>query len=100
MSDDNGEKHEDELRKTVRDERRRADYFEKLSSRPIAEKLEMAGSIGWLVVIPTLLGILAGRWLDQRYDTNIFWTASLLFVGVVLGSYMAWRRIQYARQSD
>ena len=40
--------------------------------------------LGWLVVTPTLLGLLAGRWIDRHENTGIFWTAALLVVGVVV----------------
>lgn len=53
--------------------------------------LGMLGVIGWMVVVPTLVGIAAGRALDSRFDTGIFWTLSLLFAGLVLGCMGAWR---------
>jgi ATP synthase protein I len=53
----------------------------------------MIGALGWLVVIPTLVGILVGRWLDRLWETGIMWTAALLFVGLVAGCTLAWKRI-------
>ena len=55
----------------------------------------MIGALGWLIVIPALVGIFLGRWLDQLAATGIMWTAALLFVGVVAGCYMAWKRIHH-----
>lgn len=95
--DDRDEQPDDELRRAVRDEQRRQQYMEELRDTPIADKLKMAGSIGWLIVIPTLIGTFTGRWIDQRYDTGIFWTASLIFTGIAIGSYFGWRQLQDAR---
>ena len=49
---------------------------------------------------PTLAGLFLGRWLDRRFDAGIFWTGALLVVGVALGCWMAWRRIQKIQQED
>ena len=56
--------------------------------------LGLVGSVGWMVAVPTVGGALLGRWLDARFATHVFWTLSLLFVGVVLGSASAWRQIK------
>ncbi len=49
------------------------------------------GVLGWIIVTPILVGLFAGRWLDQRLGTGIFWSAPLLFVGVAVGGYSAWK---------
>jgi ATP synthase protein I len=54
-------------------------------------QLGQIGVLGWIIVTPALLGILGGRWLDQHFTTGIFWTAALLFVGVAIGFWSAWR---------
>lgn len=60
--------------------------------------LGMSGLIGWSVAIPTLLGASLGIWLDQRYPQGFSWTLTLLFAGLVLGCFSAWRWV--ARQND
>jgi len=52
--------------------------------------LAMFGMIGWSVVVPTLIGIALGRWLDQAYPLKLSWTLILLEVGLVLGCINAW----------
>jgi ATP synthase protein I len=52
--------------------------------------LGMFGLVGWSVAVPTLLGILAGVWLDRRLHGRISWTLTLLFIGVVFGCWTAW----------
>lgn len=56
--------------------------------------LATVGAVGWMVVLPTVAGALAGRWLDERFATGIFWTLSLLTLGVMLGSVSAWRHVR------
>jgi len=56
--------------------------------------LGLVGSVGWIVAVPAVAGAFLGRWLDARFATHVFWTLSLLFVGVTLGSVSAWRQIK------
>lgn len=81
------------LRRSVRTRRKRKERWEREGERSLAQTLGMIGALGWLVVIPTLVGILIGRWLDRLWETGIMWTAALLFVGLVVGCSLAWRRI-------
>lgn len=57
----------------------------------LLHQLASVGVLGWVVVVPTLLGIALGRWLDAQWATGITFTAALLMVGVVLGGWSAWR---------
>lgn len=59
----------------------------------LAAGLGRIGVLGWQIVLPTLAGLAAGRWLDHRLASGIFWTASLLTLGVTLGCWSAWRWI-------
>ena len=52
------------------------------------------GVIGWSVVLPTLVGIAAGIWLDGRWPERFSWTLMLLTVGLTLGCVHAWVRIR------
>jgi len=52
--------------------------------------LGMMGLIGWSVAIPTLLGIVLGRWLDHRFPGTHSWTLMLLTVGLIIGCWNAW----------
>jgi ATP synthase protein I len=62
--------------------------------------LGMFGLIGWSVVIPTLAGIALGIWIDKRWPGQISWTLTLMFVGLVLGCFNAWRWIGEERGDD
>ena len=53
--------------------------------------LGMSGLIGWSVAVPTVLGAVVGVWLDTRHPQAFSWTLTLLFAGLVLGCFNAWR---------
>ena len=55
--------------------------------------LAQIGVLGWTIVIPALMGVFIGRWVDQRLGTGIFWTGPLLMVGLTVGCWAAWRWI-------
>ena len=52
--------------------------------------LGMSGLIGWSVAVPTLLGAMAGIWLDRHHPGPHSWTLTLLVVGLVIGCLNAW----------
>jgi ATP synthase protein I len=52
--------------------------------------LGMFGLVGWSVVVPALLGIALGIWLDRRWPGQVSWTLTLLIIGVALGCVNAW----------
>jgi ATP synthase protein I len=64
--------------------------------RPLSfwEGLGLVGAVGWMVCLPAVGGAFVGRWLDGHYGTGIFWTLSLLLLGIVLGAASAWRHVQ------
>lgn len=62
----------------------------------VARHLGQIGVLGWIVVVPMLLGVFAGRWLDGRFHSGLLWTAPLLMIGAALGCYSAWKWTQSA----
>ncbi len=57
----------------------------------VARRLAQIGVLGWLIVVPMLIGIFAGRWLDARYHSGVFWTGPLMMLGLALGCWTAWK---------
>jgi ATP synthase protein I len=57
----------------------------------IARRLAQIGVLGWIVVVPMLIGIYLGHWMDHRFYTGVFWTAPLLLIGLAIGCWSAWR---------
>lgn len=52
--------------------------------------LGMIGTVGWSVTVPTLIGIIIGIQLDDRFKGPISWTLTLMFVGLILGCLNAY----------
>jgi ATP synthase protein I len=84
------------LAEPVRRRSARRERWRREGERPLGHNLAMIGVLGWLVVTPTLIGIFIGRWLDRVAESGIFWTVSLLFAGLCVGCWLAWRRVDEA----
>jgi len=80
------------MHRAVRQRARRREQRE--AERTIWQNLSMIGALGWLIVTPILLGIFVGRWLDRTFETGIFFSGALIFLGVAAGCVLAWQRIQ------
>lgn len=52
--------------------------------------LGMFGLVGWSVAVPTLLGTVAGIWLDKTLQDPYSWTLMGLVAGVIIGCINAW----------
>jgi ATP synthase protein I len=57
----------------------------------LGARLCQIGVLGWTIVIPTLLFLFLGRWLDRTFGTGIFFSAPLLMIGAGIGLWSAWR---------
>jgi len=75
----------------VRKQRKRQQRWLKEGEPSMARYVGQIGVLGWIIVVPTLIGLFIGRWLDHRFGTGIFWSAPLLLVGVVVGYWSAWQ---------
>jgi ATP synthase protein I len=53
--------------------------------------LGMMGLVGWSVVMPALVGVGIGLWLDASHPWSHSWTLVLMPVGLALGCFSAWR---------
>jgi len=83
-----------ELQRAAERRRGREEKWQREGERPLARNLALVGTLGWLIVVPALLGTLAGRALDRLADTGIALTSALLFVGVVVGCWLAWSHVR------
>lgn len=92
MSDPNQQERRD-IEKTVRLREQRRETWEREGERPLWKNLSMTGSLGWLIVLPTLAGVLAGRWLDALLGTGVTFSGALTFAGAGVGLALAWRRM-------
>jgi ATP synthase protein I len=78
----------------VQEVRRQAERVRRGKTLSFWQGLSLAGAIGWMVSVPAVGGALLGRWIDRRSGTGIFWTLSLLVLGVGLGCATAWRHVR------
>ena len=56
----------------------------------------LIGAVGWSVVVPMVLGVLLGLWLDHKLG-GFTWTLSLMVFGLAVGCLNAWRTITRER---
>jgi len=54
----------------------------------------LMGLIGWSVVLPMLVGIAIGTWIDHKWPTRFSFTLMLLVAGLAAGCWNAWKRIK------
>ncbi len=57
----------------------------------LGARLGQIGILGWTIIVPTLLGVVIGRWLDRIFDTGIFFSAPLIMIGAAIGFWSAWK---------
>ncbi len=62
----------------------------------VSQRLAQIGVLGWIVVVPMLIGVFVGRWLDGMWHFGLFCTAPLLLLGAALGCWSAWKWMQSA----
>jgi len=60
----------------------------------VLNAIGILGVVGWSVAVPTLLGIVAGVWIDRHWPSRISWTVTLLGAGLAIGCVSAWLRIE------
>lgn len=79
------------MAKSVRRERDRRSRWLSEGEPSVARFVGQIGVLGWITVIPTLVSLFIGRWLDHQFETGVFFSAPLLMVGAGLGFWSAWR---------
>ncbi len=94
MSQGLGDKNDEEMESSVQLRRQREEMWRRSGERSLWQNVSMIGALGWLIVTPTLFGVLIGRWLDVRLGTGIFWSGALIMLGAAFGGYLAWQRIE------
>ena len=57
----------------------------------LARRFGQIGVLGWVIVGPTILGVVLGNWLDRLLGTGIALAAALTMLGAALGLWLAMR---------
>jgi ATP synthase protein I len=86
----NGDPEKEVLNSVRRRAEHRRDWLRE-GDPSLARLFARVGVLGWMIVMPMLLGVLIGRWIDRVFSTGIFWTAPLLFAGLAVGCWSAWK---------
>jgi ATP synthase protein I len=82
---------EDKLAEAARRSAQRAKASVEHPEPSLGARLGQIGVLGWTIVVPTLLAVALGRWLDHMFTTGIFFSAPLIIIGVSLGFWSAWK---------
>ncbi|MXN67288.1 ATPase F0F1 [Stappia sp. GBMRC 2046] len=82
-----------EMKEAIELRQERLERWQKEGERPLWKNLSMIGALGWLMVAPTLLGVAAGRWIDNRLGTGVQFSGALIFLGACLGFYLVCKRM-------
>jgi len=93
MNDSDEQPGTNHMLKAIRLREDRSERWKREGERSLWENLSMVGALGWLIIVPTLIGVAVGRWLDRTLDTGVTFTGALIFLGVVAGGLLAWHRI-------
>ena len=54
----------------------------------------LIGLVGWSVVVPMLIGVAVGLWIDHTWPSRFSWTLMLLVGGLAAGCANAWSHIK------
>ncbi len=57
----------------------------------LGKRLGQIGVLGWIIVLPALGALFAGRWLDKTMHSGVFFSAPLVMLGTLLGFWFAWK---------
>jgi ATP synthase protein I len=90
------EKRPKDLDEAVERRRARRDEWRRTGERPLASNLAMVGTLGWLIVVPALIGTFVGRWLDRRTGMGVTFTSALMCLGIMVGCWFAWKKVKSA----
>ena len=82
-----------ELEQAVKRTHSRREHWLRTGEWPMGRALAMMGRFGWTIVAPILIGAFVGRWLDRTFDSGVFWSAGLVFLGAALGFWAVWQRM-------
>ncbi|HVT08457.1 MAG TPA: AtpZ/AtpI family protein [Polyangia bacterium] len=84
----------EDMASAVRRRRERRDRWLREGPGALVRNLGLVGSLGWLLVLPPLAGAVLGRRLDSHYHAGVFWSATFIFCGAVLGGVLVWQKVK------
>ncbi len=88
------------MEKSVAEKEARRIRARREGDRSVLFGLSVFGIVGWSLVVPTLLGLALGVWIDGRWPSRFSWTIMLLFGGLFCGCLNAWYWISQVSKND
>jgi len=88
------EEEREEFHREVERKEERARRAREAGDRTIQYGFGAFGVVGWSIVVPTLVGVALGAWLDARAGGGIRYTLSLMTAGLLIGMVNAWNWMQ------
>ena len=85
---------EDRNDRFVREVRRQVEQARRGRELSFWQGLSLVGAVGWMVTLPAVAGALLGHWVDAELATGLFWSLSLLTLGLMTGCIGAWRQVR------
>jgi ATP synthase protein I len=90
----------DRLEAAARQASKRHERGQRDPEPSIGNRLAQIGILGWTIVVPTLVGLALGRWLDRFFGSRILFSAPLLMIGAALGLWSAWKWMHRQQPND
>ncbi|PXW64691.1 AtpZ/AtpI family protein [Chelatococcus asaccharovorans] len=81
----------DPMTAAARQAAERAETGARTPEPSLGARLGQIGILGWTIVVPTLLALLLGRWLDRIFSSGVFFSALLIMIGAGIGFWSAWK---------
>jgi len=81
----------DKMAEAARSTAERVRQGESSPEPSLGARLGQIGVLGWAIVLPILLGLIVGRWLDRWLATGVMFSAALIMLGAAAGFWSAWR---------
>ena len=85
----------------IKQVQRKAEQMQKTRQRPAYSPFQgfsAFGVIGWSVSVPTVLGAVVGKWLNNVAPQSFSWVLALMLAGLVIGIIVAWEWV--AKKQD
>ncbi|SON55135.1 putative F0F1-ATPase subunit [Hartmannibacter diazotrophicus] len=57
----------------------------------LGARLGQIGALGWITIMPILIGLYIGHLIDVAVDGGITFSAALIMVGAAVGLWSGWR---------
>ena len=80
------EYNKEETKNTAKTLIKKAKAMENRKNRQLYLNAAILGTYGWNISIPVIIGVIIGRWLDNKFPLPpMSWTLNLILIGFIIG---------------